>query len=247
MTFQFPSDIPEFLSVNGIKKVIAFSGGGMKISDDLDSETQIAIKAGSIALQTTAIEDTLKRLSSYKDHIAILTGGTEWGVPALASRLAKDLGFKTIGIFPRIGANKALETAILDLRVCVDEIMSSKDHLNKFASEWGDESSLFCKTLDAVVVLGGRAGTLVEISHVLKVNERRKKYNRPPKLVIPLVSSGGSAEATSYLPADPFIKKWCMPEGILQNGNQVGEFLEKRLELFHLLDLENYNNLKAVT
>jgi len=242
VTFSSPQEIPIFLAENGISKVIAFSGGGTIVPANLDNDTRKVLKDASLLLQKRTIEDCLQRLCFYKKHIAVLTGGTEWGVPAMASRVASEHGFSTIGIFPETGASKALDADILDLRVCVNTTKEFSNHspeqASKFGSDWGDESPLFCKTLDAVVVLGGRAGTLVEIAHVLKVNERRKKYNRPPKLIIPVMASGGSAEATSYLPADPEVRAWCMPDNVIRTGQDTGEYLEEKLQLHDLLGLQ---------
>lgn len=61
----------------------------------------------------------MKKLQDYR--IAILTGGTEGGVPEDALRIAKDYGILTIGVYPSRGAKRALGENLID---CAIEVQS---------------------------------------------------------------------------------------------------------------------------
>jgi predicted Rossmann-fold nucleotide-binding protein len=234
MTFVDPSHIPRFLLSAGIQKVIAFSGGASSIPAEL-GEAGNTLSQASTVLEATIIKDALLKLKLYAASIAILTGGTDWGIPALASRQAKALGFKTIGIFPKRGVDSALGEDMLDLRVCVDTdpefCCDTPEQRSKFESAWGDESACFAKTLDGMIVMSGRAGTLVEVAHVLKINEGRVKKNRPTKMIVPIAYGGGTAETIGHLPADPEVRHRCMPAEVIRTGRAAALFLINKLDL----------------
>ena len=72
---------------------------------------------------------------------------------------------------------------------------------------------MFAKTLDAVVVIGGSAGTLIEIAYVLKMNDRilkdKKKGeagSRKLKYIVPVSGFGGVSEDLHHIWADPEVK-----------------------------------------
>lgn len=232
--------IPIFLKDQGIKKVIAFSGGAISAPPGFGEDVKKAMEKAAKLFEESVIREALERLRPYSEKLAILTGGTQYGVPATASTIAKELGFTTIGIFPETGRDKALGPDILDLRVCVDIrnefACSSPEESVKFRSDWGDESAIFCKTLDSAVVFGGRAGTLVEVAHLLKMNERRKKYMHSPKFIIPIMASGGMGDIAPVLPADPDVRAWCLPSEVVRSGHKAAEILEEKLHLYDLLN-----------
>jgi predicted Rossmann-fold nucleotide-binding protein len=238
---EHPKAIPIFLKDNGITKVVAFSGGAISAPPGFGVDVRKAMESAAKLFEESVIKETLERLLPYSDKLAILTGGTEYGVPSTASRLAKSLGFRTIGIFPETGREKALGSEVLDLRVCVDIRSdfecSTLEESSKFRSDWGDESAYFCKTLDSAVVFGGRAGTLVEVAHLLKLNERRKKYKQPPKFIVPIMASGGMGDIAPVLPADPDVRAWCLPSEVVRSGHKAAELLEEKLHLHDLLNL----------
>jgi len=240
MTQHPPSELPIFLRENGIKRVIAFSGGASSVPIEFGDEVHAAMTKASSLFENAVIGEALTRLKPYSQHVAVLTGGTQYGVPATASTLARAAGFSTIGIFPAAGSDKALGPDVLDLAVCVDIRSdfdcSSPEDRAKFRSDWGDESPHFSKLLDGVIVFGGRAGTLIEVAHLLKLNERRKKHNQTPKFIVPILSSGGMADATPYLPANPDVRSWCMPSHVVRSGHEAAKILEDKLNLHDLLD-----------
>ena len=240
--FCAPSAIPMFLADKGISRVIAFSGGAASAPKEFGPEVEKAISTASKLFEEAVIKEALLRLRPYREKIAILTGGTKYGVPVTASTFAKQEGFWTIGIVPAAGADKALPPDILDLRVKVDistefETTMPED-CAKFSSDWGDESPYFAKTLDGVIVFGGGAGTLIELGHILKLNERRLKNKFSPKYIVPIMASGGMAAAAIHLPGNPEVKKYCMPDRVIRSGQDAAAILEEKLFMFDIMDEE---------
>ena len=87
MTFASCKDLPEFKIRKGIQKVIAFSGGASSVPPEFDKELGDAISKASSQLEESVISEALRLLLPYSGRVAILTGGTEWGIPSLASRV----------------------------------------------------------------------------------------------------------------------------------------------------------------
>ena len=218
--------IEDFKKKHGIMFVLAFSGG----ADDSNPILTHIIKVNGIESENTSfdikkvienakfdfirniIEDILRPLRGYQ--IAIQCGGTKWGVPAIAANVAKELGFKTIGVFPLTGQKYALPENVLDLGICVHPMIGN--------SRWGDETPVFCKTLDSVVVIGGGAGTMVEIAHLLKMNESSRGKIRH---ILPVSGTGGTADDISYFPGKPGTMVECIPSKPLFKGEEILEHL----------------------
>ncbi|MFB6418576.1 hypothetical protein [Bradyrhizobium tunisiense] len=238
MTIVSPHHIEAYKEKKGITRVVAFSGGASAVSATFDKELGEALTAASARLEERTIEDILEVLRPYAKHLCILTGGTKWGIPCTAIRIAKRMGYHTMGVFPERGLKHALDADLVDLRVCVppDFEGQTPEERSRYGSDWGDESSLFAKALDAVVVLSGRAGTLVELAHVFKINEGRRSRKQTPKFIVPIRRSGGTAESACYLPADPAVKSECMPAEPVESGRQAAKFLIEHLNLEDLLD-----------
>lgn len=236
-----PSSIPTFLRDHGIQKVIGVSGGAISPPPGVVNQAvKDAMQHAANLFEKAVIEAFLARLRPYNQKVAILTGGTKFGVPATAATTAKEFGFKTIGVFPATGADKALGPEILDLSVRVDIRQDFDCHTPeeemKFRSDWGDESPHFCKTIDGCMVFGGRSGTMIEVAHLLKMNERRKKYNQAPKFIVPILASGGMGDVAPTLPADPDVRAWCLPSEVIRSGKEAAELLERKMHLHDLLD-----------
>ena len=247
MTVVPASALSPFLQRHGIKKIIGFSGGAASAPAEFGKAIEAAIGEASTLFETAIVSEALNVLRPYRNSVAILTGGTSWGIPATATKLAKEAGFFTIGVIPACGEKYLLGPDQLDLRIKVDlraEFASDdQEDSAKFCSDWGDESAYFCKAIDGVIVFGGRAGTLVEVAHILKVNERRKKRNMEPKFIIPISASGGMAEILPYLPANPEIRGWCMPDRLISQGSVAARILEDKLNLHDLLDGSAYQQV----
>jgi predicted Rossmann-fold nucleotide-binding protein len=227
---DFTHHFDDFKKEHGIHFVLAFSGGADDNSPQIEHVVRTLTSNNRENLDEKALKDMIDNakdgyvaeivkniLSQFKDHkFAVLTGGTNWGVPRVATKIARDLGIKTIGVFPLTGMDDAL-TDELDFSVCVHPMLKE--------SEWGDESPAFTKLLDAVVVIGGGAGTMVEVSHLLKLNERNLKKKRPVKHIIPVLGTGGTADKLSFFPGKPAVMASCIPAKPFVTGAQVREYL----------------------
>lgn len=155
-----------FKRSKGVKAIIAFSGGADEDNSDVKE----------------VIRDAIEVLRHYQ--VAILTGGTQGGIPEMASAEAADKKLPTIGIFPIRAQAKVLDK--LDLKISVDATYEESD--------WGDESSLFAKVADGIIVIGGGAGTSLEFAHAMKLNEKRIKDGLLPTFVVPIKGFGGVAD-----------------------------------------------------
>jgi len=73
-------------------------------------------------------------------EIEIVSGLTNIGIPALVYKIAKEKGYKTVGV----ACEKAKEYECFP---CDEEIIVGE--------EWGDESDLFLNRIDMLVKIGG--------------------------------------------------------------------------------------------
>ncbi|MDE1919084.1 MAG: hypothetical protein KGH56_00075 [Patescibacteria group bacterium] len=232
---DFTPSVEAFKQERGIKFVLAFSGGSeddnpLLIETVRHTAQEFGINSGEQPERVASIvervkdqyvsnivRDILLPLRGY--HIAVLTGGTAWGVPRIAAQTAHELGFYTIGVYPATAARKAknmLPEGMLDLSVCV--------HPSIGESRWGDESAIYVKLLDAVVIIGGRAGTMVEVAHILKCNE---KSDARVKSILPVSGTGGTADKVSFFPGKPETMRRSVPPEVLQDGKAVFEYLRR--------------------
>lgn len=215
--------VEAFKDAHGIHKIIAFSGGasttlsGVGKQDPLQSEYEKLIQRA----EERVLGDAVRLLRDYR--IAVLTGGTKWGVPSVASRKAKELGLMTIGIFPLVGKKHALGEDLLDLTLCVEPSVGE--------SRWGDESPIYANLLDGVIVCGGGAGTLTECAHILKINEGLAKAGKELKYLVPISGTGGVADFLQIIHADPELRSRCMPNTRVTSGLQAAEILREALGL----------------
>lgn len=203
------NEVLNFFNKNNIEAVIAISGGADENKEKVNR----------------ILEDSMVYYSKYP--IAILTGGTKWGIPNYASELAKDYNIKTIGVMPQRGEKYSLNS--LDLK-----LVSGTEY---GISEYGDESSIFAKIADGVEIIGGSAGTGVEFFHVMKINDRIKKYLSEDKTkekikpVAPVVGVGGFAEEIYKLEV---AKK--NPEAIpfdkIYEGGDAAKYILNKLDFY---------------
>ncbi|WP_076866158.1 SLOG cluster 4 domain-containing protein [Bradyrhizobium mercantei] len=210
--------IARFKSETGVRVIIAFSGGA---DSGLGEKAPAPVKDFLQQRMNEEIKEAVEYLSEYR--IAALSGGTKYGVPAVAAQCAKEAGIPTIGVYPKCGEKHALPEAFLDLRICVESLFGD--------SAWGDESPVFAKLLDGVVVYGGGAGTLIEAAHILKCNESLIKKGRP-KFIVPIRGSGGTADSLPYFPGKVEVRSACMPSDAISSGHDAAEWLENQLNLF---------------
>lgn len=232
--------VEQFKADNGIRYILAFSGGAddgnnmvthmastlkTHISGVTSDQIDSVIKEAKNEYIASLVRDVLSPLRGYK--VGILTGGTKWGVPKVAAHTAKDLGFKTIGVFPLTAHNKGhtLGEDVLDFCICVHPPIGE--------SRWGDEAAVFTKLLNGVVIIGGGAGTMVEVTHLLKRNE---KTGLPTKHLMPIIGTGGTADKVMSFPGKPDIMRLCLPPHPLTSGAEVCDYLKCKVFFDDLFD-----------
>lgn len=222
--------IVDFKHRHGLHKIIAFSGGadaelhGVAQDDPLQAQYKQCVAA----IEGRLIGDAVGKFRGHR--IAILTGGTKWGVPKTATVEAKKHGLKTIGIFPLTGEKHALNEDLLDLSFCIEPAYGD--------SRWGDESPVFTNLLDGVIVYGGGAGTLTECAHLLKINEAILKAGiDSPKYIVPISGTGGVADGLPFIWAKPEVRNHCMPDHRVTSGIEAANIIIEKLNLFDYYDL----------
>lgn len=220
---DYDAELTAFRQHHGIGRIIGISGGsdtqlpGIPEADPLQQQHA----AYQESLHERLLQDTLRPLRGY--GIAILTGGTQWGIPKLAVQVARQHGFKTIGVLPKAGEHHALPEAMLDLKIVVEPMLGQ--------GAWGDEGPVWTSLIDGLVVIGGAAGTLTELAHIMKLNEARCKRGERPKYMVPLFGTGGVADQVHQLWAKPAIRDRSMPRDRVYSGNQAAHLLIDALEL----------------
>lgn len=224
---DFGSYIKKFKRQNAIDKIVAFSGGSDKKEEDVRN----------------IIEDTIHILKNFP--VAILTGATKFGVPEFATQCAKDNGMRVIGIIPLAGKKHALPSHYFDLQINVSPSYAnmagnSTPRLRDFTTNdysqsfWGDESPLFAKLADAMVVIGGGSGTLIEVAHAMKINEELIKpdSHRRPIYIVPVLGVSGVSEVINFLPFKEEVKRKVLPDNErIFTGKQVATFLIEKLNI----------------
>ncbi len=206
--------VKRFMEENSLKKIISFSGGSDDQGDIVDK----------------VIEESIIILKDYP--VAVLTGGTRWGIPKKATEIAKDYGMKTIGVMPQRGEKNAC--AGLDLQLVIDPRYGG--------SEYGDESEVFAKLSDAVEIIGGSMGTAIEFFHIMKINDRRldPKYlgkamedpdGERPIVVAPISGIKGFSSDIYCLTLSERLKS-VIPGRALVDGSSAAKYILSGLEVF---------------
>ena len=214
--------VREWMDREWIHKIIAISGWSSAEKIEWANPEIVTKLNESIAEYVNAvIEWTLKKLQDYR--VAILTGGTKGGVTEDALKIAKKYWLQTIGVYPARGAKNALSEEYIDCAIEVKSIFGE--------SRWGDESPVFTKLADANIVLGGWAGTLIEVAHVLKINEWLIDKWERPKYIIPVSGIPWMGSLIQLLPGKSHVKRATFPENEIKTGQQVADYLEKKLNL----------------
>lgn len=220
---DYSAHVASFKMEHGVNLIIGISGGSddklAGIPDDDPLQKQYA--DFNTAHHVRLLQDALKPLRGYR--IAILTGGTHWGIPRLGLELAKKYGFKTIGVLPKAGERYALDEDLLDLRIIVDPLIGS--------GAWGDEGPVWTSLIDGLIVIGGAAGTLTELAHIMKLNEGLCKNGHRPKYMVPIHGTGGVADQVHQLWAKPAIRDLSMPRDRVHSGAEAARLLIEALDL----------------
>ena len=195
-------EISEFTASRSIQKIIGFSGG----SDDNEEMLRYQVRNAMNFL--------------VNKPIAILSGGTKYGMPRIACEEAKRLNLPTIGVMPSRAVEKKQDILDLDFRIIVPPRCGN--------SEFGDESEVFAKIADGIIYLGGMYGTLIEYAHVMKINQGRVKKGGKIVYVAPIQGFGGVSEFAMTLPMPEEFKK-CLPENPVHSGEDAASYLLQML------------------
>jgi hypothetical protein len=192
----------------GVEKIIAFSGS---VPRELEARAE------------QVVEDSFQTWQEYKGRIAIQTGGTDFDIQKYAAERAKRLHIPVIGVFPARG--KKYEIKDLDFAIEVSPRCGE--------SEWGDDTEVFAKIAQGVEMIGGSLGTLIELGHLMKINDSKIRNLIDPVYIAPVVFQG--ARTTADVAYDfPFKQEQrvCLPSvQIVENGREAARFLVERLKI----------------
>lgn len=206
-------DIKERLASQAIRYIIGISG-----SSEADK-----------ADQTEAVLEDFIYQFSGKD-CAILTGGTEGGIPQASVDIAKKFDVPTIGVFPKQGRYYTLRSS-LDLM-----IETSPPDIGD--GLFGTETPAFVNMLDGALVVGGGCGTLAETCTILKISDKRIRDKlrgvegvKNPVYLVSLAGSGGAADlATTLIKDFGQYTELYTPESPISSGNTAARFMLEKLK-----------------
>ncbi len=200
----FIETLKEFCDVNRIKSLIAISGGA-------DNQEEAV---------TAVVSDFL---TSLKDaQIGILSGGTKGGVPEIATKLAREFSFPTVGVFPTDGRKYALLDK-LDFAIETLPTLNGK-------TGFGTETPTFIAIAGGMTVIGGEFGTLAEVALALKCNKSRIRRGEELIYLCPIKGLGGVAELIDTLPGIWQFSS-ALPETSIYNGHAAAHFFKDKLSL----------------
>lgn len=221
------STIKEVQSILGFKKIIAFSGWWQFTKINFEDENiQKRVKELSNQIKEKIVRDIMLRLRDY--DVAVLTWWTNWDIPEIATRIAREYNLPTIWVLPRRWEKDSLwKINLLNVEIVVDSSYSN--------SQYWDESSIFAKLSDGMFVIWWWAWTLVEFSHVMKINEALKKYSWYVKKIVPINGVWGLSEILHHIPWNDEIKELSLPKTTIYNWEDAFAWMKKELDLNDIL------------
>ncbi|MDO8599033.1 MAG: hypothetical protein Q7S02_02905 [bacterium] len=164
---------------------------------------RLAISGGANAEALPAMDSWIRVILEplRRERVLVITGGTRDGVPGIAAHVARrELGMPLLGVLPARGRRYAAEEFI-DPNYSGSELTCLVEVPALFgASMWGDESSLFVRLADAILVLDGEWGTTVEVALAMKANSGRVKNGEPPIRIVPVDAFPGPAQVLANAP-----------------------------------------------
>ena len=200
----------EFKKQFGIHAVLAVLGGALfdvpGLSDELLSENRKILER--------RLRPCIRRfLGPMRNHgLAVVTSGTNRGVPRIASELSAELGFPLVYVHPE-RAHKYLDMKNkAHLEICIPSRISD--------SEWADDSADLVKLSDALLILGGSTGTLAELAHAFKVNESRVNSEDRLIFMVAIHGFGGVGDQVHSLCYSPELRSKCMPPRLVYEGQE---------------------------
>lgn len=149
---------------------------------------------------------------------AILTGGTEGGIPELGIKIAKENKLPTIAVFPP-NAKKYVLFDHIDLPI---QTLSPSIGLASF----GSETPSFAQLPNYAVFIGGSYGTLVEASTMMKINTKRQRDKVEPIYIVPITGSEGVADFIPILVQLNPNLAYCLPQYQITTGEMAARFIK---------------------
>jgi len=215
-------------SILWFKKIIAFSwwGSGVNISDNSDLKDNV--DKYTTEIKHRIIEIIMMRLKDY--DVAVLTWGTSWDIPQIATRLARKYNIPTIWVLPEKAKKNSLWKELLNAEILIPPIY--------WDSHYWDESSVFAKLADWMFVIWGWSWTLVEFAHVMKINEKLEDIKQDVKIIIPIDWVPGVSDKLQYIPWKPKVKELTFPNKNITDPKEAFEILRKKLNLDDILKEE---------
>ena len=172
------------------------------------------------------IDDFLRTLPN-RQRFAVQTGGTQGGVPEIATKIAREYNLPTIGVLPEATMAYALEQPA-DLLIQTPDLLFGR-------TSFGSETPTFINMLDGLVVLGGGYGTRMEVSTVLRINKSRADARRrnpigatPPIYACPISGTGRTADELATLSLYEDVGD-CLPETPVTNGAEASAYIGSKL------------------
>ncbi len=220
------STINEVQAILWFKKIIAFSWWGQWIKLNFDDPIiEKKIKEQANIVKEKIVRDIISRLRDY--DVAILTWWTKWDIPDIATKIAREYNLPTIWVLPKRWEQKSNWKELLNIEIIVDSPY--------WESQFWDESSIFAKLSDWMFVIWWWAGTLIEFSHIMKMNESLKKYNWYVKKIVPINWIWWLSEVIHHIPWNDEIKKLSLPKTTIFNWEDAFEWLKNELSLNDIL------------
>ncbi len=193
--------LTEFRNKFAISYIVSISGGA--------EEHNLVYAHNTVAQLIDGLKDT---------SCAILTGGTQGGIPELGTKIAKENNLPTIAVFPPKAKKYVLYNEI-DLPI--ETLPPSLG-----PASFGSETPSFAQLPDYAVFIGGSYGTLAEASTMMKVNTKRKKDNVEPIYIVPIVGSEGVAELIPLLVQLSPNLAYCLPQFQITTGKDAASFIK---------------------
>jgi predicted Rossmann-fold nucleotide-binding protein len=160
---------------------------------------------------------------------ALLSGGTEGGIPEASVRIARANHVPTIGVFPLNGEKYALRDQ-LDLAIRTPAPAIG-------AATFGTETPVFAQLPNYAVFIGGSFGTLVELATILKVNKGRIEKAQPPIYILPLKGTGGITTLPDILRGinkkAKMVIDLSLPTEPFETGAKAAQFILEKEHLKH--------------
>jgi predicted Rossmann-fold nucleotide-binding protein len=202
---QVYQEVADFKDRYGVEAIIGICGGSENIGEN-KARVLLSGLAGVLSDR----------------NVAILTGGTNDGIPKWGIQAAREFGIPTIGVYPLDGKKYALQEGI-DLTI--EPLPPSYGD-----ASFGSETATLVGLANGLTVIGGEFGTLVEVATAFKDNKRLIQKGKVPTYVCPITGTGGIADSIGRFPSIEKVAE-SLPANAIYTGESAGLFLIEKLQL----------------